>query len=84
MDSIVGVELINLINETFQLSMKTITIFDYSNVNALAQYITAKVGEFKKGPERTNREDYVLNLLDKLESNELSLVEISNLLGGSS
>ncbi|KWX85229.1 hypothetical protein AMQ83_26040 [Paenibacillus riograndensis] len=83
-DSIVGVELINLINETFQLSMKTITIFDYSNVNALAQYIAAKVGEIKKGLERTNREDYVLNLLDKLESNELSLVEISNLLGGSS
>ncbi len=44
-DSITGMELINRINNEFDLTLKTTILFDYSNVDDLAGYLETELGQ---------------------------------------
>lgn len=44
-DSIIGLELVQRINDEFQISLKTMTIFDYGNIKALSQFILREFPE---------------------------------------
>jgi polyketide synthase PksN len=43
-DSIIGVDLINVINEALGLTLRTTALFDYGNVKELAQFICDEHG----------------------------------------
>lgn len=44
-DSIIGLELVQRINDEFKISLKTMTIFDYGNIKALSQFILREFPE---------------------------------------
>ncbi|MCY9109399.1 SDR family NAD(P)-dependent oxidoreductase [Bacillus atrophaeus] len=89
-DSIVGVELINRLNDAFQIVLRTIVIFDYPNVKELTSYIYEEFGEKISSliqpeniiSERSNKENELMDLLNKLEAGELDLEEVNNRIGG--
>lgn len=90
-DSIVGVEFINKLNDDFQIPLRTIVIFDYSNVKELARYIYAEYGdqiindlplETAHSDVKEDNDDDLMTLLDKLESGELDLEEVNKRIGG--
>lgn len=58
-DSVVGVELINSINETFNIVLKTTVLFDYPNVNDMADFIFnengAEISKMLQGQPSGNR-----------------------------
>ncbi|WP_168188293.1 SDR family NAD(P)-dependent oxidoreductase [Hahella sp. CCB-MM4] len=46
-DSIIGVELVNQINDAFGINLKTTVIFDYPNIRGLAHYlVTENIADF--------------------------------------
>lgn len=98
-DSIVGVELVNRINEAFHISLRTIAIFDHPSIQDLAAHIYASFGDrlkWQQGTQQTQQTKQTqhtqqtkpvrhdpMELLKRLESGELSLEEVSRELGGS-
>ena len=89
-DSIVGVELINRLNDAFQIVLRTIVIFDYPNVKELTSYINEEFGEKISSliqpeqviSERSDKENELMELLNKLEAGELDLEEVNKRIGG--
>ena len=44
-DSIIGVDLVRTINETLQIELETVGLFEHSTINALTQHIWATAEE---------------------------------------
>jgi polyketide synthase PksN len=90
-DSISGVELVNNINEVFQIGLRTTAIFDYGNVKDLSRFITenhgAKISEKLRGANAgigpldhskrvsLNEGNEIINILGRLRDNELNADE---------
>lgn len=89
-DSIIGVELINHLNEAFGILLKTIVIFDHPTVKQLTEYIYDQLGDNvlsnmehqTASTDQLDREAEWMDLLDKLESGELDLEEVNKRIGG--
>ncbi|MBF0396574.1 MAG: SDR family NAD(P)-dependent oxidoreductase [Desulfobacterales bacterium] len=82
-DSIMGIELINRINETFGTKLKTITLFDYTNIKDLSNYIATQINQAEIKEEVIESEtDNLLSLLKKLSKKEVSASEVYELMDG--
>jgi polyketide synthase PksN len=85
-DSIVGIELVNHLNEVFQIALRTIAIFDHPSIQDLAAHIYTSFGDrlqLKQSQVTYPVRHDPMELLNRLESGELSLEEVSRELGGS-
>ena len=94
-DSIIGVDLINVINTTLGLTLRTTALFDYGNVKELAQFIYNEHGKQltsafarSRGTATTaqtdpssHAEDHIdLALLEKLANGELRSEQVYQIL----
>jgi polyketide synthase PksN len=87
-DSIIGIELVNKINNALRLVLRTTIIFDYPNAAALSAYIHGNFAEkISPGLTVTGDEDSsagiddpLMALLNRLESGELSAAEADQLM----
>ena len=85
-DSIIGVDLINVINTTLGLTLRTTALFDYGNVKELAQFIYDEHGKQLSAQsaattQSTQSEDNIdLTLLEKLASGELGSEQVYQIL----
>lgn len=85
-DSIIGVDLINVINTTLGLTLRTTALFDYGNVKELAQFIYDEHGkqltvQSATTTESAQTEDNIdLTLLEKLASGEIGSDQVYQIL----
>lgn len=81
-DSIIGVDLINVINSALGLTLRTTALFDYGNVKELAQFIynehSEQLAVSSKSAESENNVD--LALLEKLANGELASEQVYQIL----
>lgn len=71
-DSVNGLELVNEINEVFNIVLKTTILFDYPNIKKLAVYIFNKVAE----TQTLVVKDEQLLLLEQLAKGEIKLSDV--------
>ncbi|WP_410511157.1 SDR family NAD(P)-dependent oxidoreductase [Paenibacillus sp. BR2-3] len=84
-DSISGVEIVRDINETFHTHLDTIDIYDNSTINNLAAHIqrkrnTSQVDESIADQAPDNSDRHVLELLSRLNEDELDVDEVAQFL----
>lgn len=81
-DSISGLELIRDINYKYKTNIETIAIYDYSNIEALAEYISEHLEEESRdyGVETPNEDDELKNMLTKLYNKEADIDEVNQYL----
>ncbi|AZS14156.1 SDR family NAD(P)-dependent oxidoreductase [Paenibacillus lutimineralis] len=84
-DSISGVEIVRDINESFGLQLDTIDIYDYSTIQLLSAHIINWQVSEKPGPEsrvavESNEERDLLDLLTRMNEDELDVNEVAQFL----
>lgn len=78
-DSILGSTVVNTINQNLNIELKSIELFDYSNIQELTQHIIAEyrsqIEQVLKVPEETDNNDdnKMLELFKKLENGEIDM-----------
>lgn len=81
-DSISGVEIVRDINEAFGINLDTIDIYDYPTIHILAGHIGDMQGGRPSGAqeEEAGTEPEVMELLSRLNEDELDVDEVARLL----
>jgi acyl transferase domain-containing protein/SAM-dependent methyltransferase len=86
-DSIMAVEVINVLNTKLEIGLRTTDLFNYPSIKELAQHIEAEFGESLKietgppDPAEDPRDLDLMDLLRKLEDGEMEVNDVSAILG---
>ena len=79
-DSIVAIEIINQVNQTLNITLRTTALFDHATVNQLASYIVARHGD--SIPMSPNEDTALLAVFEQLHQGGLDARTADSLLSG--
>ena len=83
MDSITGVELVREFNKAFHLNMDATNLYDFGSVKQLLEYIGNKEdAESSEAVEEVSEDDQLIEMLMKLQNNQVNLDEADHQLEG--
>lgn len=81
MDSITGVELVRALNKVFHMNMEATNLYDFGSVKQLLEYIGNMAnGEENQMMQETSGEEQLIEILVKLQNNQVNLEEADHLL----